>query len=179
MTAPRRDVTRSDRAFFAVQNTLKYISFAWMATWRGAVFRPFFAHAGARLRVHDGVTIKYPSEISLGDDVTINTGCFLVGLGGLTIGDNVMLGPGTKIVTTAHRFEQLDVPMQREPLETAEIVIGSDVWFGFDAKVMPGARIGDGAVIAAGAVVTAGEIPAFAVAAGVPARVVRTRGGAA
>jgi acetyltransferase-like isoleucine patch superfamily enzyme len=167
MASPR------NRLFFAIQASLKYVPFAWGATLRRCLYRPFFASVGRGLTVHDNVTIKYPDEIRLGHHVTINTGCFVVGLGGLSMGDDVMLGAGTKIVTTAHG-RSTDLPMQRQRLETRPIVIEDDVWLGFDVKVLPGAVIRKGAVLGAGSVVTS-EIPAFAIAAGIPAKVIGSR----
>jgi maltose O-acetyltransferase len=162
-----------NRLFFATQASLKYVPFAWGAVVRRWLYRPFFASVGRGLTVHDNVTIKYPDEIRLGHHVTINTGCFVVGLGGLSIGNDVMLGAGTKIVTTSHG-RSTDLPMQRQQLETRPIVIEDDVWFGFDVKVLPGVVIRKGAVLGAGSVVTR-EIPAFVIAAGIPAKVVKSR----
>ncbi|GGI90754.1 acetyltransferase [Saccharopolyspora subtropica] len=55
-----------------------------------------------------------------------------------------------------------------------DTVVGNDVWIGRDATIMPGVRIGDGAIIATGAVVTS-DVPAYGIAAGNPARVIRRR----
>jgi maltose O-acetyltransferase len=162
-----------NQLFFAIQGALKYVPFAWGAVARRWLYRPFFAEVGRGLTVHDNVTIKYPDEIRLGHHVTINTGCFVVGLGGLSIGNDVMLGAGTKIVTTTHG-RSTGEPMQGQPLETTSILIEDDVWFGFDVKVLPGSTIRKGAVLGAGSVVT-GEIPAYAVAVGMPAKVIRSR----
>ena len=87
------------------------------------------------------------------------------------------IGAGSKITTSLHGVA-LDRPMQRQPMSERPIRIGSDVWLGFDVKVLAGSTIGDGAVIAAGAVVTGKEIPPRAIAAGVPAEVLRLRTGA-
>ena len=166
--------TPSDRLFFVLQSWAKYVPFEAAARLRGFIYRPFFARVGRRLRIYDAVTIKYPGEITLGDHVTINSGSFLVGAGGLAIGSDVMIGAGTKIVTTAHGRSRTDVPMRLQELEMQPIVIEEDVWFGFDVKVLPGAVIRRGAVLGAGTVV-GGEVPAFAIVAGVPGKVIGTR----
>ena len=54
------------------------------------------------------------------------------------------------------------------------VIIGNDVWIGDRVTILPGVRIGDGCIVGAGAVVTH-DIPAFAIAAGNPAKVVRYR----
>jgi acetyltransferase-like isoleucine patch superfamily enzyme len=64
--------------------------------------------------------------------------------------------------------------MRLQGLTTAPITIEEDVWFGFDAIVLPGAVIRKGCVIGAGSVVT-DEIPEYSIAAGVPARVIGSR----
>ena len=163
-----------NRIFWMVQGLLKYAPFGWCVALRGWLYRPFFASVGKHLRVHDNVLIKYPDEITLGDHVTVNPGCILAGKGGLAIGSEAMIGAGTKIVTTSHVSASTEIPMRQQGMVTSPVVIADDVWFGFDVKVLPGATIGRGAIIGAGAVVT-GEIPAWSVAAGVPARVVSRR----
>ena len=167
-----------NRVFFVLQALLKYLPFEWAAGLRGRLYRPFFRRVGVGFRVYDGVTIKYPSDIELGRHVRINEGCVVTGKGGLVIGDEVMIGAGSKITTSLHGTA-LGLPMQRQPMSVRPVRIGSDVWLGFDVKVLAGSQIGDGAVIAAGSVVPGKAIPAYAIAAGVPARVLRLRTDAA
>jgi len=164
----------ANRLFFIIQGTLKYVPFGWAVRARRLLYTPFFLRVGRHLTVHDAVTIKYPSDISLGDHVTINAGCIITGLGGLSIGHDVMIGAGTKIVTTTHMTSRTDQPMRLQGLQSSPVVIEDDVWFGFDVKVLPGAVVRRGAVLGAGSVVV-DEIPAFAIAVGMPAKVVGTR----
>jgi acetyltransferase-like isoleucine patch superfamily enzyme len=172
----RHDRLSVDRLFFVVQNALKYWPFDWCMRLRSVLYRPFFAGVGHRLRVYDGVTIKYPSRIRLGDDVTVNVGCMLVGGADLTIGNGVMIGAGSKIVTSEHVAGRTDTPMHLQGIATMPVTIGDDVWLGFDAKVLAGARLARGCIVAAGAVVTGEmDVPAFSVLGGVPARVLKSR----
>jgi acetyltransferase-like isoleucine patch superfamily enzyme len=167
-------VSAGNRLFWTLQGLLKYAPFHWVIAVRRELYGSFFATVGRGLAVHDNVLIKYPDEITLGDHVTINPGCIIVGKGGLTIGSHAMIGAGTKIVTTAHVTTRTDVPMRQQGMTATPIVIEDDVWFGFDVIVLPGAVIRKGCVIGAGSVVT-DEIPAYAIAAGAPARVIGTR----
>jgi maltose O-acetyltransferase len=123
------------------------VPFKWCIPLRARCYRPFFASVGRNLAIHDAVTIKYPSDMSLGDRVTINTMCFIAGKGGLTIGNDVMIGSGSKIVSANHRTDRFDIPMQDQGLDVRPVVIEDDVWLGFDVKVMPGAVIRRGSVI--------------------------------
>ena len=86
-----------------------------------------------------------------------------------------MMGPEVVIYTSGHTFDSIDVPMMDQG-DTAErpVTIGNDVWLGRRVIIMPGVNIGDGCVIGAGAVVTK-DIPAYSVAAGVPAKVIKSR----
>jgi acetyltransferase-like isoleucine patch superfamily enzyme len=167
-------MSTGNRLFWIVQGLLKYAPFNWCVAVRRELYASFFAKVGIGLAVHDNVLLKYPDQITLGDHVTINPGCIIVGAGGLTIGSHAMIGAGTKIVTTAHATGRTDVPMRLQGMTRTPIVIEDDVWFGFDVKVLPGAVIRRGCVIGAGSVVT-DEIPEYSIAAGVPARVIGSR----
>ena len=163
-----------NRVFWILQALLKYAPFHWCVIARQVLYAPYFAEVGVGLAVHDNVLIKYPDEIRLGNHVTINPGCILVGAGGLTIGSDVMIGAGTKIVTSAHITARTDMPMRQQGMTRTAVLIEDDVWFGFDVKVLPGAVIRRGCVIGAGSVVT-DEIPEYAIAVGIPARVIGSR----
>jgi maltose O-acetyltransferase len=85
-----------------------------------------------------------------------------------------MMGPEVLIYTANHGMEP-GVPMRLQPLHSAPVRIGNDVWIGARCILLPGVTIHDGAVVAAGAVVTR-DVPANAIAGGVPARVLKYRG---
>ena len=87
----------------------------------------------------------------------------------ITIGDGALIGHNAVLATLDHGMD----PSERHDLFPAPIHIGENVWLGANVTVLGGVTIGDNAVIAAGAVVTK-NIPPNTVAAGVPARVVRT-----
>lgn len=164
-----------NRLFFTVQGALKYVAFESAVALRTAVYRPFFRSLGTGTRVLDGVTIKYPDRIDVGRGVTIGQQAFVNGYGGLAIGDDVMIGAGTKITTSEHVTDDLEVPMARQGLEGRLVVIESDVWLGFDVVITQGVTIGAGCIVGAGAVVTAGDYPPRSVLAGVPAKVIGSR----
>lgn len=113
-------------------------------------------------------------RIELGDRVSFNYGCYINGYGGLTIGDNCGFGPYVMIHTANHRSDDLDVAIRDQGWEGRPIAIGADCFIGMGACIVPGVTIGESSVIGAGSVVTS-DLPAFSVAAGVPARILRTR----
>jgi acetyltransferase-like isoleucine patch superfamily enzyme len=108
-------------------------------------------------------------NIRVGRDVFINQGCRLDDIGGIELGDGVMIGPGARLISAGH---PLDPARRRRQVTAAPIVVGRNVWIGAGATVLQGVTIGDDAVVAAGAVVTR-DVPPAVLVAGVPARVVR------
>ncbi|KQY46700.1 sugar O-acetyltransferase [Cellulomonas sp. Root137] len=121
------------------------------------LFPPFFCEFGTNL--------------TLGKDVFINMGCTFQDAGGITIGDGTLIGHGSTIVTLNHATD----PARRADMLPAPVVIGRKVWLGAGVTIVPGVTIGDGAIVGAGAVVTK-DVPADAIVAGVPARLIRTTG---
>jgi acetyltransferase-like isoleucine patch superfamily enzyme len=136
--------------------------------------KPFIRKLGhARLR--EGVTLWFPYRLELGDQVTLNEFVYLNACGGLVIENNVRIGHMASIITSDHRFDDRDTPVYRQGIDAAPVRVREDAWLGAKVTILKGVTVGRGAVIAAGAVVTA-DVPDFAIAAGVPARVVGMRG---
>ena len=115
--------------------------------------------------------------ITMGSHCTVNSYAILYGQGGLRIGNDVRIAPQVMIMPTNHIYEDPDVPIRKQGLRAKGVKIEDDVWFGVGAIVLDGVTIGKGSVIGAGAVVTR-DIPPYSVAVGVPAKVVKKRGGA-
>jgi acetyltransferase-like isoleucine patch superfamily enzyme len=114
-------------------------------------------------------TSDFGKNISLGKRVFINSGCRFQDQGGITIGDDCLIGHNAVIATLQHDI----APARRSDLKPSPVVIGRNVWIGANATVLPGVTIGDDAVIGAGSIVTK-DVPARTIAVGSPARVVRT-----
>jgi len=114
------------------------------------------------------------SHLFVGDNVGLNTGCWVDASGGIFIGHNTRIGPMTVIHSANHRFNRLDIPIYQQGWTEKPVVIEDDVWIAASCIILPGVRIGRGSVIAAGAVVTH-DIPQYSVAAGVPAVVIKSR----
>jgi maltose O-acetyltransferase len=113
----------------------------------------------------------YGYNIRLGRNCFINYNCVFLDCAAIEIGDDLQMGPAVQLYTATH---PLDRAKRAAGWESARpIRIGSGVWIGGGAIVLPGVTIGDGAVIGAGAVVTH-DVPADSVAVGNPAKVTRT-----
>ncbi|MBU1170048.1 MAG: sugar O-acetyltransferase [Proteobacteria bacterium] len=110
----------------------------------------------------------FGKNITLGKNVFLNTGCTFQDRGGITIGDGTQIGQNVVLTTLNHGF----APEERNTTFPFPIVIGKNVWISANATVVPGVTIGDNAIIAAGAVVTR-DVPANAIVAGVPAKIIK------
>lgn len=119
-------------------------------------------------------TVLPPLYIDYGKPVTIGRECFIqqcctfFGRGGITIGNDVFIGPKVNLITINHDPN----PENRSATYGRPILIEDKVWIGINSTILPGVRIGYGAIVGAGSVVTK-DVPAMTVVAGNPARVVR------
>lgn len=107
--------------------------------------------------------------ITLGKNVFINHTCSFLDLGGITIEDDVLIGPKVNLVTENHPLD----PADRQTLLLKPIVIKRNVWIGAAATILPGVTIGENSVIAAAAVMTK-DVPANTVAGGVPGKIIKS-----
>ncbi len=163
----------------------------------------FLIHSGKNLILENGVTLNALSEkgIVLGNNVTIAknsilqcTGViatkgigikignnsaigaqsYLGGQGGIQIGDNVIMGPGVRIFSENHNYSDPNVLIRKQGENRKGVVIKNNCWIGASVTILDGVIIEDGCVIAAGSVVTK-SIPSNSIAAGVPAKVIKSR----
>lgn len=136
------------------------------ATWSSLIGQPVDEsfHLIPPIYTDHGVNIR------MGKNVFINQGCRLNDIGGIEIGDDVMLGPSVSLLTSGH---PVDPARRRTGITSAPIRIGNNVWIGASALIMQGVTIGDDAVVAAGAVVTH-DVAARTIVGGVPSRVIKT-----
>lgn len=110
----------------------------------------------------------FGKNINVGKNVFINSCCCFQDQGGITIGDNTLIGHNVILATLNHDFS----PNKRSILHPSPIVIGKNVWIGSRATILSGVTIGYGAIVAAGSVVTK-NVPSNKVVAGVPAKVIK------
>lgn len=154
------------------------------------------AHLGEGVVIEEGVLIFHPENVALGDRVylghqailkayyknqmSIGAGswigqrCFFHSAGGLTIEEDVGIGPGVQILTSSHSDPGRDRAIMTGELVFGPVHIGAGSDIGVGAIILPGVRLGRGVQVGAGAVVTR-DAPDFAVIAGNPARILRIR----
>jgi acetyltransferase-like isoleucine patch superfamily enzyme len=112
--------------------------------------------------------------MEIGNNVSIHPMCYIEAKGGLVIGNDVSIAHGVTIMTTTHIYDKTDIPIKDQGSVANNVVIKDNVWIGAKATLLCGITVNQGAIVGAGAVVTK-TIPANAVVAGVPARIIKMR----
>lgn len=120
------------------------------------VFAPFYTNFGRHTRI--------------GQRVFINHACSLLDLGGITIEDDVQIGPRCNLVTENHPVD----PTKRKNLDLKSVRIKKNAWLGAGVTILPGVTIGENSIVAAGAVVNK-DVPDNTIVGGIPARVIRNK----
>ena len=123
-----------------------------------------YDHSGLALMTP--TQIDFPKQLTIGQRVFINHSFTAMSIGGITLEDNVQIGPRVTIVTDNHDFNN------RYILKCKSVRICKNAWIGANVTIMPGVIVGENAVIAGGAVVTK-EVPANTVVGGNPAHVIK------
>ena len=162
---------------------------------RRVALRTLTRRFGDGVEVGRAVVLHHPETFQIGNGVFVGDQVVIQGRAGgcCTIGDHVWIGPqayfdardlvieecvgwgpGAKVLGSTHTGLPVKVPIMQTNLEIRPVRIGAWADIGVNAVILPGVTIGRGAVVGAGAVVTR-DVPALAVAAGVPARVIRYR----
>ncbi|MFM2359229.1 MAG: hypothetical protein RLY16_1222 [Bacteroidota bacterium] len=118
------------------------------------IFVPFYTNFG--------------KHIKIGKQVFINHACSFLDLGGITIDDNVLIGPKVNLITENHPID----PQQRKSLVLNRVHIKKNAWLGAGVTVLPGVTIGENAIVAAGAVVTA-DVADNTIVGGIPAKLLK------
>lgn len=130
--------------------------------------------AGCLIRPSSNYGGKVGAGLWVGDRSSFGSGCFVGCSGEIRIGQDVMFGPGVRLFSENHVFEDTTKTIKSQGVSREFLTIGDDVWVGSGVTITAGVTIGNGVVIAAGSVVTK-DIADMTVVGGVPARVLRLR----
>jgi maltose O-acetyltransferase len=136
---------------------------------RRKILMELFGAGGDSVWMQPPFFCDYGVNIELGERVFFNFNCVVLDVCPVRIGSFTLFGPAVQILTPMH---PLNAELRRRQEFGKPVDIGSDVWVGAGALILPGVRIGAKAVIGAGSVVTR-DIPEGVFAAGNPCRVVR------
>jgi len=145
---------------------------------RPVVYKQGSIHIGSRLRLISTIAVTELAatnggRLEIGESVFINYGCSISANQQVRIGDRCSIG--THCIIMDNDFHQVNPERRQERPPSAPIVLEENVWLGARAIVLKGVTIGRNSVIGAGSVVTR-DVPPRCLAAGVPARVIRTLG---
>lgn len=134
---------------------------------------------GGRLVIGDNVRIGPNVHITveggtleIGDNSFIGDGAIIVAVERISIGRDALIASYVTVRDQDHGFDQADQPYRDQPLVSAPILIGTNVWLGTHVAVLKGVTIGDSAIVGANSVVTR-DLPAATISVGVPARPVK------
>ncbi|HEX2218664.1 MAG TPA: sugar O-acetyltransferase [Gemmatimonadales bacterium] len=136
---------------------------------RRRILLELFGAGGDSVWMQPPFYCDYGSNIELGERVFFNFNCVVLDVCPVRIGSFSLFGPAVQIYTPMHPF---DAELRRREEFGKPVEIGSDVWVGGGAIILPGVRVGSRAVIGAGSVVTR-DVPERVFAAGNPCRVIR------
>lgn len=116
--------------------------------------------------------ITSPEKVSIGDRATFGGRVLIYGLGGVTIGNDCMVGYGSIIHTATH---DPTIEIMNRVTKSKPIVVGNNVWVGTGAIILPGVELADGIIVGAGSVVTKSFSDPDVIIAGVPAKLLGNR----
>lgn len=136
---------------------------------RRRILSELFGKGGETVIMQPPFYCDYGSNIELGERVFFNFNCVVLDVCPVRIGDFTLFGPAVQILTPMHPY---NASLRRKQEFGKPVEIGSDVWVGGGALILPGVRIGSRTIIGAGSVVTR-DIPDGVLAAGNPCRVIR------
>ena len=111
---------------------------------------------------------NFGKHIKIGKNVFINHACTFLDLGGITIEDDVQIGPRVNLITENHPVD----PTKRKHLDLKSILIKRNAWIGAGATILPGVTIGENSIVAAGAVVNK-DVPDNTIVGGIPAKLIK------
>ncbi|WP_159687287.1 sugar O-acetyltransferase [Flavobacterium sp. 9R] len=112
----------------------------------------------------------FGENISIGKNVFVNHACTFMDRGGITIEDDVLIGPKVNLITTNHPLH----PNERRATISNPIHIKKGVWIGVGATILPGVTIGINSIVAAGAVVSK-DVPDNTIVGGIPAKILKKK----
>lgn len=141
---------------------------------RGMFAKVFFKQCAGFAWIQPRIILVHTDRIRVGTNFGVNTGTYINGIGGIEIGNYVLIGSNVTISSGEHPINGHYPEIFTRPTIPKKITIEDDVWIGAGAVIMPGVTLSKGTVVGANAVVTKNTVP-YSVVAGVPAKVLRIR----
>jgi acetyltransferase-like isoleucine patch superfamily enzyme len=134
---------------------------------RAAFGRFVWIGHGTKIRCHEG-------EVEIGDKTVLGQECTISAYRRVRIGEQCVIADRAMFIDFDHGVVEVERPIRKQGIYMREVEVGSNVWIGYGACILRGVRVGDNSIIGTNSVVTK-DVPANAVVAGVPAKVIRMR----
>ena len=122
---------------------------------------------GCKIRCHEG-------RVEIGAKTVIGQDCTISAYQRVSIGEQCVIADRAMFIDFDHTVSDVEQPIRRQGIYKRDVIVGNNVWVGYNAQVLRGVTVGDNSIVGANSVVTR-DIPANAVVAGSPARVIRMR----
>ncbi len=122
---------------------------------------------GTKIRCHEG-------EVAIGEKTVLGQECTISAYQRISIGEQCVVADRAMFIDFDHGVVDVETPIRKQGIYKRDVEVGSNVWIGYNACLLRGVRVGDNAIVGTNSVVTR-DVPANAVVAGVPARVIRMR----
>ena len=127
---------------------------------------------GDNVSIQPGVYLLNLTNLRIGNNVSIHPMCYIDAEGGITIGNDVSIAHSTSILSTNHEWSDLSLPIKYNAVKYNAVVINDDVWIACGVRILAGVEIGNRSVVAAGAVVNK-SFNCNTVVGGVPAKILK------
>ena len=134
--------------------------------WYSLAKELFHGQVGENTLIFGQLTAVLPKNVTIGSGCTIMDGCVMMGAGGITIENNVLIGAQVKLISNNHDI------YDRPVLTVKPVLIIDGAWIGAGVSILPGVTVGKYAVVGTNSVVTK-DIPDYAVAVGIPAKIIK------
>ncbi|MEX2108645.1 MAG: acyltransferase [Solirubrobacterales bacterium] len=122
---------------------------------------------GTKIRCHEGI-------VEIGDKSVLGQECTISAYQRVRIGEQCVIADRAMFIDFDHGVVEVERPIRKQGIYTRDVEVGSNVWIGYGACILRGVRVGDNSIIGTNSVVTK-DVPANAVVAGIPARIIRMR----
>lgn len=141
---------------------------------RSKFYTFMFKKPGANIFIFPPFHFTSPEGIEFGNQINIAQNCLIGGAGKVEIGNFVMIGPNSCILSSNHGYNRPDIPMLRQKPTLAPVKIKDDVWIGANVVILPGVTVNQGAIVGAGSIVTK-DVEPYSIVAGNPAKLLKKR----
>lgn len=155
-------------------NRIRYRTGLFSSLERYVITKKLCRSVGDNVLIKEGCFILSFEELEIGCNVSIQPQTYIDCFGGVVIGDDVSIAQGVSIISHTHNFDDINEKIKDQGSTKQPIVIGNNVWIGAQAVILGNVTIGDNSIVGAGAVVKHNVDPNTIVA-GIPARLIRRR----